>query len=313
MNFTHQNHLKNISIPDVRPGVIAKSYVIMGECSRRPKSPMEEAENAASLIYRRAGTTPIDLFLSGGVDSECMALAFLRSGIPFNVNILRFNDDLNKHDICYAEDFCRKWKIDPHFIDFDVIDFFARGEHLRYARAYDCNSPQLAVHLKMLDLTSGYPVLAWNVLNVRCDTSGRIQLGLPSYKYFSYCRFLKAVAREGSPFFFLYTPELAYSFLRLPRIQKLIETQQEGSSANVPIEMSYHEKCKTYREGGFASADREKKFTGFERLKVHYAHVLQERETIFDTLYRRPLEAMVGKVNNEFAVFSKRWLTEELR
>lgn len=66
---------------------------------------------------------PIWLMLSGGVDSELIAGIFLKQKIPFSCLIVRFKDDLNKHDIEYALKFVTENNI-PHIIhDMDIIHF----------------------------------------------------------------------------------------------------------------------------------------------------------------------------------------------
>lgn len=286
--FSFQGHLKGRfqsarDIDDFVPHEVFSTSI--GRPERQPEAPLLEARLAARKIAEST-SEPLWLCLSGGVDSECMAWAFLREQVPFRVAILRFKNELNWFDISHAVDFCQRQGLSFEFFDLDVDEFYEGGSHQKFATEFRCTSPQLTAHLSLLERIPGFPVLAWNATAVLYRADGKITFGFPSDLYFCYFRFLRRAQKPGVPFFFLYTPELIYSFLHDPRIQDLIFRPRAGISYN------YQLKCDVYRSGGFPIAPRENKWTGFEEVKRHFSLKYGEDETAFDRHFRHPYEQM---------------------
>jgi hypothetical protein len=240
----------------------------------------EEAKLAAMEVCKSSGEPPW-LCMSGGVDSECMALAFLAARQSFRVAILRMSGDLNLFDIGHAVEFCETHGIAYEYFDLDVPEFYLGGEHFTIARNFRCISPQLTAHLSLLSRLPGFPVLAWNVPHPYVTTEGLIKIGMPSDLYFSYCRFLAAGGRSGSPFFFLHTPGLFYAAFSLLTIRNSVRSPEKA--------LTYALKCDAYREAGFPVKNRINKFTGFEKVKGWAASHFGEDFGAFDRHFRRPL------------------------
>ncbi len=261
--------------------------VKLGALSRSPLTGFEEAVNCAIEIYKNRNGCTLSLCLSGGVDSEAMLLAFIAAGVDFKIYILRFKDELNKFDIQTSMQFCEQRGLKYSIIDLDVINFFESGLHLNYGIKYRCQSPQLAVHLWMCDQIDGLPVLGGNPF-VKTEVNGHLFfIGLPGDLHCTYFRYFEQNKREGVPWFFIYSPELCASFLKLPTPRQLNELRIG------PSEYSYLMKCKTYQEAGFQIKPRKDKYTGFELLRDYYDQIHQTAHgTGFDQLFRRPLEQL---------------------
>lgn len=284
--FSQSNHLQGRFQDHPTGGYVPGGtfLVRMGECTRTPGTALEEAIKAARTIASQA-TRPLWLCLSGGVDSEAMAYAFLKAKVPFKAAIMRFKKDLNWFDIRHAVDYCKENQIQYEFFDLDIDEFFHSGKHIEYAHLYRCISPQLATHLELLKRIDGCPILSWNVTSLHLTDEGRVWIVLPRDLYFCYERFFRCNRREGIPFFFLYSPELAFSFLRQPMMQDILF--QRGSMKGRFVD--YPVKCQAYRDGGFPVQNREDKFTGFEEVKKHFQKIFPETPDAFDTKFRRPL------------------------
>jgi hypothetical protein len=78
----------------------------------------------------------MNVFFSGGLDSEIALNAWMESRAPFRPVIVRFKDELNKDDVSNAEGFCEDHSLKPVYIDFDPIKFYESGEWERIARQY---------------------------------------------------------------------------------------------------------------------------------------------------------------------------------
>lgn len=261
---------------------------------------MTEAALAARLIHEQNPGEPISLCLSGGVDSEAMARGFLAAGVPFVPYVFRFKDGFNDFDIADALAFCARQGLAPRVLDIDAIEYFESGRHWNEAERYRCNSPQLCLHIHMLERVPGCAVLSWNPPNLE---KGDRAIGLPQDKYWSYHRYFEARGRAGVPFFFLYTPELVYAFLRLPALQRALR----GAAPSLTAADAYALKCEVYREGGFAIENRADKYTGFEKLRRHYDRITG-RPDAFNQLFRRPLEEKIPAPRSQISLINENFL-----
>lgn len=295
-----QNHLQSewLDTFESHPGPVFLTR--LGLCRRLPETPLSEAARAARLIHEQNPTEKISLCLSGGVDSEAMARAFLHAGIPFEPYVFRFKDGFNDFDIADALSFCAAQGLTPNILDIDAISYFESGRHWNEAERYQCNSPQLCLHIHLLEQVPGCAVLSWNPPNLEKGDRG---IGLPQFKYWSYHRYFEARGRAGVPFFFLYTPELVYSFLRLPALQRALRTTSPGASTH----SAYEFKCEAYRQGGFAIENRADKYTGFEKLRRHYDQITG-RPDAFNQLFRRPLEEKIAAPRSQISLINENFL-----
>lgn len=255
--------------------------------TRAPMDPFTEAAASALDIEMKA-QAPIELCLSGGVDSEAMALAFLDAKVKFTVTILKFDEEWNDFDINYAYQFCEKHNLAYRTLRLDVLHFFESGRHLYYGKHFRCQSPQLAVHLWLLDQIKGVPVLAGNPIAPIFRDNEFYFMGLPHDLHSVYFRYFDASNRQGFPWFFLHTPELLASFLRLPSMKPFCEKEHSQ-----PEDYTYQIKCQSYQEGGFNIKARPDKFTGFEKLRAHYDKLDGKTHGIaFNDRFRAPLETL---------------------
>lgn len=276
-------------------------YIEVAEAKGRLRLPLEHAIDAALKIQKQADSAglPIKLFLSGGIDSEAMARAFIQAQVPFTAVIGRYNQDMNQHDYETAILFCQSHDIAIQFVDVDVYQFLEEEGHLHYGREFACRSPQLAVYMHMLDQVQGFPVLAGNpifpILQGNVETikegilSGNVTLervmGLSDQTQAAMLRYFERSERAGQPFFFQSSTELMMSFLKLPStIQALVREEKV---------YNYQIKCYSYQEGGFAVEPRADKYTGFEKYREDYDKKLNTQHGKgFDEKFRRPLEVM---------------------
>ena len=228
---------------------------------------------------------PYNLLASGGIDSQAMIYAWKQSKHEFNVYSFRYNKNYNLHDIETLEIFCERENIDYQIVDFDYIAFLEQ-EHDTIAKKYKCSSPQITMHIKMASFLQGTRVYSGNFLGFNITNLSCAIMGL--YRFSN--------TDEGKnviPYFFLHTPELAYSFRNI----KAMDNSE-----------SYERRVQQYQVGGFPVIPQEKKLTGFEKFKEHYdshQYVLMDKTNRmryhdkpshrpFDWLFRYPYEKMFG-------------------
>lgn len=251
------------------------------------KYPITAAIEAVNDIVENY-PAPYNVLVSGGIDSQAMLYAWKMSNHPFNAVSFRYNQDFNWHDIRTLSQFCEQENLEYKIIDFDYLDFL-ENEYDSIARKYCCSSPQIAMHIKMAMSLPGTRIFSGNFLSSQSATLSDAILGI--YRF--------SMTEEGKdtiPYFFLHTPELAYSLNWL----RYSNPDDFGSD--------YEQRVIEYQAMGFPIIPQEKKFTGFEKFKEHYdshQYVLMDKDNRlryhdkpshrpFDWLFRYPYENMFG-------------------
>ena len=139
----------------------------------------------------------------------------------------------------------------------------------------------------MMDQIDGIPVLSGNPF-VQTQIDGvPFFIGLPGDLHCVYFRYFQVQNRNGVPWFFIYSPELCASFLRLKSPVELLKARIK------PNEYTYAHKCQSYNQAGFSVSPRLNKFTGFEAVRELIDRKLGTSHGVgFDKLYRHPLEKL---------------------
>lgn len=236
--------------------------VSYGKCSREPKNFHDECLETARTINKNT-SEDITVLFSGGVDSEVAVRSFVEAGIKINVAIMRFKDGLNSHDIEYAIETCREFKITPTFYDLDLLGFW-KEDYLPYAHLTRCFSPQLITTMWLIDQIPGFIVLGSGecLLEKKHDHWYLLE----KERIASWYRFFIKRNRSGCPGFFQYTPEIMLSYLNDPEVVKMVKDSVVDSSTKIKLEMyQQHFPVKT-----------RPKFTGFEKVQ-HEDHVIRTK------------------------------------
>lgn len=263
----------------------------MGQCQRSPQSGWQEACLTAQQIYEYYGSSPLVLSMSGGVDSEAMALPFVHLKIPFQVVIGRYNGGLNAPDYKHAVSFCEFHKISFDFIDIDLDNFYLRQQlHLKYANQVACRSPQLAIHLFLAEQIQGIPLLASNPTNILFPPNMQKPiLGLPGEPQSCYARYFHQHDRIAVPYFFHATPELIGAFFRTVQFQNELTHVLRFSTAPPT---TYFDKVLKYRQAGFNVVARDFKRTGFEEVKEYFQQLMPSTIDPFNSIFRLEMEKL---------------------
>lgn len=240
-------------------------------------------DNAVAAVHRiveqHAG--PYTLLASGGIDSQAMILAWKESGIPFSV--VHYNYGTNIEDIESLMRFCCSYGIPASVRFFEAQQFIESPQLIELAKRYDCNSPQILTYIRFTQQHPETCIMAGNYIGLQGGAFNWTILGLQ--------RFADLDKPNFVPFFFLSTPQLAYSFLE----QELVNKR-----TMLPAHSEYAIRVKTYQDCGFRVIAQSAKRTGFEaikqsydaakvpaRVKLKWAHQPSKRP--FDLLYRYSL------------------------
>lgn len=263
--WTYRNHFRfgyNGKWFNLRQSLEDTFQVAYGRCDREPETFGAECIRAARLIAENT-RLPIQIFYSGGADSEAVVHAFLAANVPFQTVIIRFKAGLNSHDIAFADKFCREHQIVPRYLDLDVIRFFESGLAFDYAEQTQAVSPQFLHHMWGMDQIDGYPILGSGECYIRkqeLENSNGLWAMHEKEKVAAWYRYFMVRNREGAPGFFQYTPELMLSWLREPLVVDLINNRIPGKQSSISSKLliyrKYFEMQQTPTFG----------YTGFEQL-----------------------------------------------
>ena len=211
---------------------------------------LQHAINQFKYLYDTTNLSAA-ITLSGGVDSQAVMLAAHLSKTPFQVYSLRFNNNLNEHDLLAGQLLANKLKIDINYVDINILNFYTSERYLNYIHPYRNCSPQIAALLwfyEQLGTTSQYVVASANPV----IKHGNAFEGVNNYTLFAWERYsrINNVPIVGS--FLWYSPELFGSLYR-----KFDEVQTD----------LYTTKCSIYQENGFEVIPQTQKYNGFEKVK----------------------------------------------
>jgi len=119
----------------------------------------EEALLAAKSTKDHFPDQKLNLFFSGGLDSEIMLKSFLDIGEKPNVFIVRYEDDINLYDVSYAVSICSSLGVDFKIIDMNLKKFFETDAE-RVAEEAQCDRPRMLPSMTFADYVDGVSLLS---------------------------------------------------------------------------------------------------------------------------------------------------------
>ena len=296
--YSNADQFGGVEVPfSVRTSAEDMWFVRYGRAQRFPFDFRKECIETARRI-RESTKLPIDVLFSGGVDSEVALRSFLEAGIDIRVSTLRFKDDLNRHDVEWAERVGRELGLTIRFVDLDLLKFW-ETEALAYADRTQCVSPQLLTTMWLADQTDGFCVLGSGENFIVKRLPEDYVPGESPYlrsvwdlfekeKIAAWYRHFQLQGRDAAPGFFQYTPEIMLSWFLDPIGCDLWNDRRVGKRN------SESSKLEQYQQH-FPLAARPK-YTGFEKVaeqdKVFRAE-LRRRHTSSDFIIATPVPTLV--------------------
>lgn len=191
---------------------------------------------------------PYTLMCSGGVDSQAMIYAWLKSGKSFSIVSMIYEingKSFNSHDHVELERFSKDHGLNVEYRTFDIVDFLENNLP-SISKKYDCDSPQICTYIQMSQqITDGTILFSGNFL----DHGYSAALNFTLLGLHRYAEIENTSRRKVIPFFFAHDKNLAVSF-----ISKFRESKKE----------------KMYQINGFPVIPQKQKFNGFELVKEYY-------------------------------------------
>lgn len=196
---------------------------------------------------------PYTLMLSGGVDSQAMLWAWLKSKVPFQSVTFTYNSIYNHHDIKTTIKVAQEFGYRFNYCDFDMLGFLEGPWAEQYARPYQCSSPQICAYMRLSETVSkGTVIFSGNFLMGDHDI-------LLNYTLFGLDRYSVQNQNRVIPFFFMHTPELAHAFRPFLAERNLSNSRHDLAKIDL-----------NHAAGFPVIAQGDRRFSGFELIKDLY-------------------------------------------
>lgn len=214
-------------------------------------NPLKHAIETVEQISKQY-PPPYSVMMSGGVDSQSMVYAWMLSGLDFNIIHYRY-DRWNRQDTDHVVKFLKKHDIESKLDlrTFDILDFLTSDQLAEYAVRYDCASPQILTHIRLIEQTPGTVIIGGN--NIQLDIAGL------NYSVAGLLRFKEKTQQNVIPLFHLQNPNFAYSLF-----------QKDVNWKGMEAADAYSLKCKLYKSAKFEIMPQISKKTGFEKIKIFF-------------------------------------------
>lgn len=220
------------------------------------------------LKTKKLGKKKNLVLFSGGIDSQALCLYLKQNKIEYETLFADYGHNIE--DKKFAKEFGVNHRID---VNLDEL-FFTKRIHIEYWRKYHCTSPQIAVHLYIiqyaLDKFTEYNILTPSMPIYR----NRNKNFVPDYNELGYERF-KTIenVKNFYPFFFI-------NF----EIAKKLENLE---SHNNHLCNAYTKKFLLYHELGLQVKQQSFGVTGFEDYKFY---LKATKKLVFDDVLRKPID-----------------------
>lgn len=215
MELTENNHF-NFGWGSFSDPTKDQYWIRTGRVRRPILSWREECIKAAEHICQ-INPEPV-LCFGGGIDAEVAFHSLIQTGIHFEVAICEFEYDLNEHDIKWAKQICKDYGIKYHIHKLDIMKFL-ENDLYDYAEKYKCTSSHAPWHVWLAEQVNGNPIFGGGDLNMfRYESERQMWIKFSPHST-SVARCLGDNKKQGQPYFFLHSPELIYSFLKLPEVE----------------------------------------------------------------------------------------------
>lgn len=211
--------------------------------------------NTAKNIHKSYSN--INLFLSGGFDSNVALLGFLYNQIKPNIKIFKYEDNINLFDVQMSIAICNKYNLDYEIFNINIKDFL-NSQCLQYASQIFTKDPWFALLLMITQKhvnTNSMNIFGIGDFEFKYDRNKKIYF----IKEREYLGRLNLICKNYIPFY-RYDPVIMKSWLLDQQIINFVNDIGFTSDWN-----KY--KSHFYRQHFPELSDR-KKLTGFEPIQL---------------------------------------------
>lgn len=191
--------------------------------------------NAKAVADSIAG--PLNVLLSGGVDSEVVVRVNQDLSIKQNVYVFRFENDLNIRDVESAHIICKNLNIPLKIIDFNISKFFENEAESYYKKTF-CSRVEALPRLKWHEFFDGPLIFGDGEPYLRRKLGGDYNIQsiwnmvFSEHEFIHYLYTLNVEKNIIGPWYH-FTPEIHGNFLKIDLVQNLINDQYTGKQSSL--------------------------------------------------------------------------------
>lgn len=239
--------------------------------SKRPVGDFRYEVNQRALSIANKTTKPINVFYSGGIDSEVVLLSFIENKIPFTAVIKKYNNDYNKHDIDFALKFVKKRNI-PYIVEEEDLDEYLKWFETGYHSFVKVGSGLQVKWIVQKNSENVHSVLGAGEQTYTSKKKVKLESDY----------FIKSVYRAR------YNWDVSETFyIGQPEMTNCISEFAKSQLDNIDNIEKYGHNIKESLYSSYFELEKRPKFTGFELLYNKVLWVYRRRLARFPTLSRR--------------------------
>lgn len=208
-----------------------------------------ELYTAMSRLVDTHGTD-LEVFYSGGADSEVLLRVLLDIGVKPKVFTIVFEDGANAHETDNAREFCFQKGLTQVTLKQDLAKYLRDEEYLDLAITYQCSQIAYLNVLGMAKKVCSCPVLMGGEVYLQKHQRPGLEVQTPEEWYYIYrenedaftYRFSLGERLPVVNEVFTYTPELLYSYLTDPIVAEVADNKVPGKITLLSIKKKVYEK-----------------------------------------------------------------------
>lgn len=190
----------------------------------------------ASKVYE-LHNQPLDLLLSGGIDSEIILRTNLDLGIPIKPYIFKYENNYNIREYTMAVKVCEQLNVTPTIIDFNLEKFIENDAYDMWTKCYSHSSGRLP-HLKMTEYLDNIPVFG-NGDPYWCKENDDWYFEFDDSAHMWTMYFLN-IGRTALSDWYEYSPEVIFGNMKSPIITDLINDRIPGKLGSNSSKIPHH-------------------------------------------------------------------------
>jgi len=202
----------------------------------------------------------LNIFYSGGTDSEYALGVFLSLGIPVTPVILKLGPNYNDHDLKYALKFCQVQEIEPDIIDIDFDHFVKSGKLLDTTIKIKSSSFMRAATAYAAGQVDGTVIMGEGEPYIRKNVdTGTWNVHIDEHDYTAK-NYFDIMGIVGTSHFNSYTPEMTMAYLHDTQVLDLVNNRVPGKLS------SHSSKSIMYNRHSNFNLEARQKYHGYEKV-----------------------------------------------
>ena len=191
------------------------------------RAPMRWREEVLATAQHIADseTRPLVVCMSGGIDSEVIARAFIELGVSFSALTAEFTDGSNTHDTDHARRFCAAQGITQHWLKLDPVQAFGDGMERWISDGYEAWSPYRYLQLYLLERAERLGACSVHGGGTDCQTYFTVNDQICYKQNSGVVCALQWMARNHQrhyPYFYSSTPEMVAAYQQIDLIAVML-------------------------------------------------------------------------------------------